>query len=118
MEDIYDITQAPAMDESDQRLFERLKTRLTARVLDITEFDEKQVTVNDISAGGLGMAGIEPLAQGTPVKVWISIPGKKKEMFLEGTVRWVRCDHDSGWAMGLRFPSERLFNYRRLFPVI
>jgi hypothetical protein len=117
MEDLYQITQEPAMDDSNQRLFERLNTRLSARVLDITEFDETQVMINDISAGGLRMSGLEPLGEGTPVKVWVSIPGKKKELFLEGIVRWVREDNSDGWAMGLRFPSERMFNYRRLFPV-
>jgi hypothetical protein len=114
MDDMYEITQEPKMDDSNKRLFERVHTDLSARLLDLADFDEKSVTVCDFSAGGLGMYSFEPVVEGSVVKMWVNIPDRKRELFLEGTVKWVQQHPDKGWVMGINFSANRMFDYKRL----
>lgn len=52
----------------------------------------------DIGLGGMFIETPEPLAYGTPIRIYIQLPGMKQETLIEAVVRWKKEN-----GMGVQF---------------
>lgn len=97
------------------RIYDRFQTELNGRLLDLNDIDERQIVVDDISLTGLGISSYTPTQVGTRIKLWIDATDNKREVFVDGTVSWLKEDKQKGWQMGVEVSNLSPFQYQRLW---
>jgi len=78
-------------NERERRRFKRIKIAFEVRY-EITENTKvlSEVLSRDVSQGGIGLIIYEKLKEGTPLRIWLNLPGRKDKLFVLGDIAWLK----------------------------
>ncbi|MFA5090880.1 MAG: PilZ domain-containing protein [Candidatus Omnitrophota bacterium] len=98
----------------DQRIFERLDTRVPLRFLDPASGKEGIAETVDISANGLGMITKEGLNTSTALEMWLAIPDHRDPFYTRGEVVWSKASAGTSQnRVGIRLEKAELMGLAR-----
>ena len=100
------ITQKP--DLEDIRIFERIPTKLSLKLLDPHTNREGLAQTQDISAKGVGLLVKDELFPYTPVEMWLEIPNKNTPLYLRGEVVWSKPAESRNYRVGVNLERAEL----------
>lgn len=94
------------MDDSDRRKYPRFDVELPLKNFCHSSAGEISASTRDISSKGIGCVCGNGLPVGTPLDVWIYVPGKEPQL-VEGIVVW-RCNDGGLFRMGIELTTQEL----------
>lgn len=107
-----------ALKMEDRRIFERFATRLPLRFLNINSGKECIAETRDISVKGIGTVCPEEFAAGTPLELWVDVPGGGGPLYSRGQVAWSRPDGSGQYMTGINLDHADLMGVARVLRAV
>ena len=99
----------------ENRIYERQKTNVKGRMLNVEDLDEAQIEAQDYSLTGIKVSTYKYLPAGSQVKIWLNTE-KSKEIFCSGKVIWTKEKSTDSqiYETGIEFLDYKIKIYRAL----
>jgi hypothetical protein len=107
------VTEAKNNNYKDRRVFERFKTRLPVRFIDLKRNREGAAYTYDVSAKGLGLVSQVEVNPYTPMELWLDMPDKGEPLYTRGEVVWSTPITTNSWRVGINLERADLMGMSR-----